>query len=601
MEPVKNLFVLEGSDGTGKSTQIKLLTERLRQQGYGVVLFSFPRYSELSSHFIKSYLAGHYGDSEAVGPYAASLFYALDRYEAMPSIKAALAAGKIVLIDRYTASNLAHQGSKLSNAADRRGFYLWLDSLEHQILQLPRPTHSFVLYAPPATTKQLLEKRHEEDDSQPDIHEADLPHLTAASAAYDELCALFPQDFERIDCVRNNQLLSKTEISDLLWNRLEPLLPSPESTTVQPYSLPHSQTKTQRPIQQSGGIILQLHKVSKLAVTELEVQGLVKSSTLSEPTEAYMPPIADGKLVNMYTETLQNTIARFLKHAPESADFHDTLPLATLYDAEISGSVTELKQAIVELVANQLPEFQDVGQKLFEQLYALQGTDLTKQLLTIPLETVQSRRLNRKKSRDIADQYDGGFGTTQKEFTLIRATPQNETDILPQLLYSESNSTLTEISEAVSKMSYQAKSQHLTSLLDGASLQVLRHMQYDFELLAKLPDIIGLRNHFGTDISIRLQPITPRYGFDTPDTITSDEASEAFESSFDDSLVLSSHLQATAPEFSAYAALAGNRVRAYATLTAASKHHFASKGNCSNKLCQQLRELLVSRHPLVFS
>nr|AIA13126.1 Thymidylate kinase [uncultured bacterium] len=178
MDQSNNLFVIEGSDGTGKHTQFTLLTERLRTAGYDVVSFDFPRYEQPSSHYIRNYLAGEYGDAKTVGPYAASLFYALDRYEAGPAIRAALEAGKVVLIDRYTGSNLAHQGRKFDRAEDRKGFYLWLDSLEHQILNIPRPNRSFVLYAPPEiTTKLITDRQGTKPGVKDDIHESDHEHL----------------------------------------------------------------------------------------------------------------------------------------------------------------------------------------------------------------------------------------------------------------------------------------------------------------------------------------------------------------------------------------------------------------------------------------
>src|ERR1700709_2572532 len=95
------LLVMEGSDGAGKTTQFNLLAERLKAAGYEVAVFEFPRYDKASSYFVKQYLNGGYGSAGKVSPYTASLFYALDRYEAAKDIKAALEAGSIVLCDRY--------------------------------------------------------------------------------------------------------------------------------------------------------------------------------------------------------------------------------------------------------------------------------------------------------------------------------------------------------------------------------------------------------------------------------------------------------------------------------------------------------------------
>src|SRR3990167_8154701 len=107
-----SFIVIEGSDGSGKTTQFKLLAERLKAVGYDVDTIKFPQYESPSSHFVKSYLSGSYGPANDINPYTASLFYALDRYEAAPRIRQALAEGKIVLSDRYVSANMVHQGSK---------------------------------------------------------------------------------------------------------------------------------------------------------------------------------------------------------------------------------------------------------------------------------------------------------------------------------------------------------------------------------------------------------------------------------------------------------------------------------------------------------
>jgi dTMP kinase len=127
-------IVLEGADGSGKATQFKLLTERLKAVGYDVAVFDFPRYDQPSSHFVRAYLNGEYGPAETVSPYTASLFYALDRFEAAPQIRQAIKEGKVVLCNRYVGSNMAHQGSKLGDAVNQRGFFVWEDSLEYQLL-----------------------------------------------------------------------------------------------------------------------------------------------------------------------------------------------------------------------------------------------------------------------------------------------------------------------------------------------------------------------------------------------------------------------------------------------------------------------------------
>lgn len=224
----RGLFlVIEGTDGSGKGTQFQLLVDKLKKQGYDVATFDFPQYDQPSSYFVREYLNGNYGSADEVGPYTGSMFYALDRYQAAPAIREALAAGKIVLANRFTGSNMGHQGTKFANHEERRGYFIWLDNLEFQMLKIPRPDKSFVLRVPAEISQKLVDQKEKRSytDKKRDLHETDLSHLKRAVEVYDDLCNLFPKDFQRIDCVRNESLLSIETIHDMLWKTIEPLLP----------------------------------------------------------------------------------------------------------------------------------------------------------------------------------------------------------------------------------------------------------------------------------------------------------------------------------------------------------------------------------------
>lgn len=220
-------FVIEGTDGSGKGTQLQILADRLKADGYDVATFDFPQYEQPSSYFVRQYLNGLYGSAEDVGPYTGSLFYALDRYHAAPKIKQAIEQGKVVLANRFTGSNMAHQGTKFSHAAERRGYFIWLDNLEFQMLKVPRPDKSFVLRVPAAVAQQLVDQKQARSytDKKRDIHEADLNHLKLSVEVYDDLCQLFPKDFTRIDCVRDSKLLDVETVQKHLYEAIQPLLP----------------------------------------------------------------------------------------------------------------------------------------------------------------------------------------------------------------------------------------------------------------------------------------------------------------------------------------------------------------------------------------
>jgi thymidylate kinase/thymidylate synthase ThyX len=220
-------IAIEGTDGSGKGTQFKLLADKLRAEGYDVATFDFPQYGGPSSYFVREYLNGQYGTAEEVGPYTASLFYALDRYEAAPAIRRALAEGKIVLSNRFVGSSMAHQGTKFADAPERHGFFVWLDNLEFQMLGIPRPDQSFILRVPAEIAQQLVDQKEKRTytDKQRDIHEADINHLKRSVTVYDDMAQLFPRDFTLIDCLDNDQLQSVEAIQAKLWQAVTPLLP----------------------------------------------------------------------------------------------------------------------------------------------------------------------------------------------------------------------------------------------------------------------------------------------------------------------------------------------------------------------------------------
>lgn len=225
-------LVVEGTDGSGKGTQVDLLAKQLSSKGYDVAQFDFPQYSQPSSYFLTQYLNGKYGTAQEVGPYTGSLFYALDRYEAAPKIRGALAEGKIVIANRFTGSNMAHQGTKFDNEQERRGYFLWLDRLEFEMLGIPRPTLSLVLRVPADIAQGLVDQKGARGytDKKRDLHEADLSHMEKSVAVYDNLCQLFPKDFKALDCTRGGKMLSIETIHKLLFETIKPLLPKKSKT-----------------------------------------------------------------------------------------------------------------------------------------------------------------------------------------------------------------------------------------------------------------------------------------------------------------------------------------------------------------------------------
>ena len=172
------LIVFEGTDGSGKSTQFELLAKRLEAEQIGFQRLRFPQSEEPSSALIRMYLGGAFGDDpEAVNAYAASTFYAVDRYASYQRVwKDYYQGGGLVVSDRYTTSNAVHQGSKVPEG-ERAEFFRWLYDLEYDRMGLPRPDLVVLLDMPVELSEQLMRKREQSTGTHADIHERDEDYL----------------------------------------------------------------------------------------------------------------------------------------------------------------------------------------------------------------------------------------------------------------------------------------------------------------------------------------------------------------------------------------------------------------------------------------
>jgi dTMP kinase len=199
MTPRGKLIALEGIDGSGKRTQLDLLARALGAQGRATLQISFPRYESSFGKLVARYLNGEFGSLEAVDPHLSALLYAGDRLEAKPELESALAAGKIVLADRYVCSNLAHQTERV--LTDRREEFLaWLKHVEYGLYGLPVEDLVVYLHVPPAQAHRLVAMKapREYTSLQRDIQEASVSHLEQTGLLYDRLAT--EPNWTRIDC-----------------------------------------------------------------------------------------------------------------------------------------------------------------------------------------------------------------------------------------------------------------------------------------------------------------------------------------------------------------------------------------------------------------
>jgi dTMP kinase len=213
--------VFDGTDGSGKKTQMELFVEHLRGAGARVEVCDFPQYKTPSAWFVEKYLQGGYGAADEVGPYTASVFYALDRYDRSADIRRWLAEGKHVVSNRFTSSNMGHQTGKIDGAKARVEYLDWLDDFEHRLMGVPRPDSVVYLMLPPETGQLLTERRRSGAGEKMDIHEADLEHLRRAADAYQFVAQRY--GWTVIECGDGRQgIRSREEIHGEVVQRLAP-------------------------------------------------------------------------------------------------------------------------------------------------------------------------------------------------------------------------------------------------------------------------------------------------------------------------------------------------------------------------------------------
>ena len=211
------LIVIEGLDGSGKSTQLELLPENLSKRGINCKTVSFPDYDNPSSTLVKMYLKGEFGKkADDVNAFAASTFYCVDRYASFKSNWGEFYnGGGTVVAGRYTTSNAVHQCSKLPES-EWKTFLEWLYDFEYNKVSIPKPDRVIFLDMPIEVSQKLLSGRYKGDESKKDIHESDTDYLARCRKA-----ALFTAKYsgwEIIPCAENGEARSIEDIANDVLN-----------------------------------------------------------------------------------------------------------------------------------------------------------------------------------------------------------------------------------------------------------------------------------------------------------------------------------------------------------------------------------------------
>lgn len=732
-------FVIEGTDASGKSTQFKMLAERLAGEGYDVVTFDFPQYESESSYFVREYLAGNYGGVDQVGPYTTSVFYALDRFAAKEAIAAAIHEGKIVLANRYVGSNMAHQGTKFASSEERKGYFIWNDNLEFSMLGLPRPNANIVLRVEPKIIKKLLDEREEAENRKKDIHEANQDHINTAVEVYDDLCALFPNDYLRIDCVRGRKLMTREQIADLVYSRLQPMLPAPEKekgsiakgesnhsseplvtknehgntvmTEAGKKLLDKAVTSTEdnvyafnenmSPITVAAAMARLSRRADDMRVTILDefasstgkkdeallkrvitaygddsVQQLVgqhvvvegASNLLTKKLEwgrlaSYLeqstryiffdqkdekgnyryvvPEHFDKKTKHAYTEitdmifdTYSAMVRALTDYVRNNSDVPATerdvawkgatraqacdavrtvLPVSTKSTVGIFASGQALESLIMHLMADELPEARETGQKMLNHSRQVLSTFLERADKPERGGAMVAYMANTKAAmKTLADKkLPSTHSTETKAVDLVSYWPLNEIDIVPDLLYEHTDMTLRDIQSEVSSWDYADKEFTLRSYM-GERLnrrhkpgRALEKIHYNWDLVCDYGIFRDLQRHRMVD-DLEWQDLTPRYGYDIPELVVEAGLTEQFEHCFDLSLRLHSILvQAGYEKEAQYATLLGHKMRWKITMNARQMFHWSELRTTPHghpgyrKLVKEMHQKLSEKHPII--
>jgi dTMP kinase len=219
------LIAVEGIDGSGKQTQVRLLSQAVESRGYRVLSTGFPQYNSWFGKMVGQFLNGDFGPHQ--DPHFTALLYAGDRFESKGPIVSALEQGQIVITDRYVGSNLAHQTARTS-PDEREAFRAWIEHLEYGIYGLPKEDLVLYLRVPPIQAQSLVGRKSARTytDSAHDILESDLCHLQAAADIYDQLARR--PNWKTVECydARSGSMRALKDIAQEVLAAAEPLLPA---------------------------------------------------------------------------------------------------------------------------------------------------------------------------------------------------------------------------------------------------------------------------------------------------------------------------------------------------------------------------------------
>jgi len=222
-------IVIDGTDGSGKATQVELLSKRLKKEGHTVKNVDFPEYYEnFFGKFIGHCLSEQYYNFVKVHPKIASVLYAADRFESKDKIEGWLKKGYVVIANRYVSANQIHQGGKIKNAKKRQAFIEWLDEMEYGVFKIPRPDVVFYLALPISIVKKLIHKRNKNSvrtylGNKKDVHEKDAEFLENSRNSALWLAKTQP-NYVKIECAKKEEICSRESIHEMIYEKVKKML-----------------------------------------------------------------------------------------------------------------------------------------------------------------------------------------------------------------------------------------------------------------------------------------------------------------------------------------------------------------------------------------
>ena len=221
------LIVIDGGDGAGKATQVTLLVKRLVSEGYQVETLDFPQYTQNTfGALIRECLDGKRGDFLAVDPRIASTLFAADRFETKPRIERWLNESRVVILDRYVSANMMHKGAKLHDPEELESFLGWLDHMEHDVFELPRPDQIIYLAVPYEVRERLKaqavsEGKHSARTT--DQHEASATFQAATEARARAIVAE-KNDWVAIECTDGEEMRDRQDIHEEIYQAVKKII-----------------------------------------------------------------------------------------------------------------------------------------------------------------------------------------------------------------------------------------------------------------------------------------------------------------------------------------------------------------------------------------